>query len=199
MMSGLFRSARLATPSLAVSDLCDVQPLGMGNSRRFLVPMRLVFRYRFSMRSLLLLVLMTAVACWWVIYPDNTMRRFNSLLAAGRTDQARKMVVLPSDWAILSDGLLHITAAGLTSQEFDVIEWQSCFLSPRLQARSRGPGDVLAGRRVFQSEVIALGATFTERYYSVRMESKLLIEFAFERGKVRIMPLQKGAIMSSIE
>jgi hypothetical protein len=51
--------------------------------------------WRFSLRTLLLLMALFAAGVWWITWPSRTVNEFNSLVAQERFDEACAMVEVP--------------------------------------------------------------------------------------------------------
>jgi hypothetical protein len=49
-------------------------------------------RFQFRLRGLFILSVICAAGCWWIIWPQETARRFLAVLADGRPEDAIAMI-----------------------------------------------------------------------------------------------------------
>jgi hypothetical protein len=64
-------------------------------------------RFRFRLRTLLLVPVVFAVAWWWITWPNRTLRDFNHLVASGQLDAAGRLVVFDPDYRLTPEQVAH--------------------------------------------------------------------------------------------
>ncbi len=135
---------------------------------------------------------------WWTL-PDRTMRNFVVLIREGKFEQAREVVSFPANWSIQSGGEIHILDKNVYSKELRVSHWKCCFQPQQIQPQSRTLLDVILGQQRFRSDILALDVRpIKVDGHLISMEILLTAEFLVQGEGVRILPLQKSAVKSSV-
>src|SRR5262249_37659711 len=90
-----------------------------------------------------LAVAITALAWWWVVWPERTEREFLRLIADGKFDEANQMMSPSARWTREGN---HIVFEGrdVTQLRFTAKEWQSWFQEPRLTRHAPSAQDYLS-------------------------------------------------------
>jgi hypothetical protein len=125
-------------------------------------------RFRFRLRSLLLLPALFAAGWWWVTWPERTIARLDALVAANDVTQADRLIEFEPDYRYppekVANGLRH----GLGQ--------------PHTRPARRSPIDLLLGRQRFEIDKGGLAAFVNTGQKSEHM---MIESITVERGRIK--------------
>jgi len=107
-------------------------------------------RFRFSLRTLLIVFVVLGVGLgWWIDTPRRTFRRFHALIVDGRFAEADRMLVRPSKIQVC-DNVVFFNSGGLTGSNCGSrTDVQHHFDSTSVTLLPLSFSDILRRRRFF--------------------------------------------------
>ena len=109
-----------------------------------------VHRLRFSVRTLLVGVVLVALALGWVKWPEFTTEKFAALVADGQFERANDMLLPPAEWTSWPEGETALDDDVRKAGAFPLMTegWKENFREP-LYLYPRNLTDIILGRRRF--------------------------------------------------